>query len=110
MSLTEGRGYRFRSCHPQIGQKEKSGRHAEPKLALPTGPELVPFQRIFPLCIQQGRVSVVSVMKNLFTVMVAALATAAFATTTFAGSFGSCTGEGGEKAKDKAEAEAPAQS
>ena len=40
-------------------------------------------------------------MSKLFTLAVAVLATAAFATTTFAGSCGSCPGEGGDKAKDK---------
>jgi len=40
-------------------------------------------------------------MKKLFILTVAAVATAAFATTTFAGSCGSCPGEGGDKAKDK---------
>ena len=42
-------------------------------------------------------------MKHLFTLTVMALAMAAFATTTFAGSCGSCPGEGGEKKKDKTE-------
>jgi len=40
-------------------------------------------------------------MKHLFTLTVTALALAAFATTSFAGSCGSCPGEGGDKAKDK---------
>jgi hypothetical protein len=48
-------------------------------------------------------------MKNLLTLTVTALAMAAFATTTFAGSCGSCPGEGGDK-KDKAKTEEGAQS
>ena len=40
-------------------------------------------------------------MKKLFTLTVAAIAMAAFATTTYAGSCGGCTS--GEKAKDKTE-------
>ncbi|MFM7374286.1 MAG: hypothetical protein ACKO39_03930 [Chthoniobacterales bacterium] len=40
-------------------------------------------------------------MKHLITLTVTALALAAFATTSFAGSCGSCPGEGGDKAKDK---------
>ena len=40
-------------------------------------------------------------MKNLITITVTALALASFATSTFAGSCGSCPGEGGDKAKDK---------
>ena len=40
-------------------------------------------------------------MKRLLTLTVTALALAAFATTSFAGSCGSCPGEGGDKAKDK---------
>ena len=48
-------------------------------------------------------------MKNLLTLTVTALALAAFATTTFAGSCGSCPGEGGDK-KDKAKTEEGAQS
>jgi len=42
------------------------------------------------------------VMKQLFSIAVTAIAMAAFATTTFAGSCGGCTG-GGEKTKDKTE-------
>ena len=48
-------------------------------------------------------------MKNLLTLTVTAIAMAAFATTTFAGSCGSCPGEGGEK-KDQAKTEEGAQS
>jgi hypothetical protein len=48
-------------------------------------------------------------MNNLLTLTVTALALAAFATTTFAGSCGSCPGEGGDK-KDKAKTEEGAQS
>lgn len=44
-------------------------------------------------------------MKHLFTLTVTALALAAFATTSFAGSCGSCPGEGGDKAKDKEKTE-----
>jgi hypothetical protein len=40
-------------------------------------------------------------MKNLFTFALTAVALAAFATTTYAGSCGGCTS--GEKAKDKTE-------
>lgn len=39
-------------------------------------------------------------MKHLLTLTVTALTLAAFATTSFAGSCGSCPGEGGDKAKD----------
>jgi hypothetical protein len=44
-------------------------------------------------------------MKNLLTLTVTALTLAAFATTSFAGSCGSCPGEGGDKAKDKEKTE-----
>lgn len=47
-------------------------------------------------------------MKNLLTLIVTASALAAFATTSFAGSYGGCTGEGGKK--DKAKTEEGAQS
>ena len=48
-------------------------------------------------------------MKNLLTLTVTALAMAAFATTTFAGSCGSCP-VSGEKSKDKAKTEEGTQS
>jgi hypothetical protein len=48
-------------------------------------------------------------MNRLFTLTVAALTLAAFATTTFAGSCGSCPGEGGDK-KDKDKTEESTQS
>lgn len=41
------------------------------------------------------------VMNKLFTIAVAVLALTAFSATSFAGSCGSCPGEGGDKAKDK---------
>jgi len=47
-------------------------------------------------------------MKNLFTLTVTALALAAFATTTFAGSCGGCAS--GEKGKDKDKSEESTQS
>ena len=40
-------------------------------------------------------------MNKLFTIAVAVLALTAFSATSFAGSCGSCPGEGGDKAKDK---------
>jgi hypothetical protein len=49
------------------------------------------------LHIRWGRPIVLFVMKNLMTLTLTALALAAFATTTLAGSCGSCPGEGGEK-------------
>ena len=55
----------------------------------------------YRLRIRPNRTIVLSSMKNLFTITVTALALAAFATTSFAGSCGSCPGEGGDKAKDK---------
>lgn len=39
-------------------------------------------------------------MKKLFILTLTAITLASFATTTFAGSCGSCPGEGGDKAKD----------
>lgn len=53
----------------------------------------------------RNRRNVAAEMNKLFTLAVAALAMAAFATTTFAGSCGSCPGEGGDKAKDKEKTE-----
>lgn len=53
----------------------------------------------------RNRRTVAAQMNKLFTLAVAALAMAAFATTTFAGSCGSCPGEGGDKSKDKEKTE-----
>ena len=49
-------------------------------------------------------------MKTLLTLTVTAIAMASFATSTFAGSCGSCPGEGGEKSKDKSKTEESTQS
>ena len=49
-------------------------------------------------------------MKTLLTLTVTAIAMVSFATSTFAGSFGSCPGEGGEKSKDKSKTEESTQS
>lgn len=54
------------------------------------------------LNIQVARVVVILLMKKLFTLAVTAMAMAAFATTTYAGSCGGCT-SGGDKSKDKTE-------
>jgi len=42
-------------------------------------------------------------MKKLFILTLTAVTLASFATTTFAGSCGSCPGEGGDKKKEKTE-------
>lgn len=57
------------------------------------------------LRIRRGRGIVAFLMKHLLTITVTALALAAFATTSFAGSCGGCPGEGGDKAKDKEKTE-----
>ena len=54
------------------------------------------------LRIRLGRAYVTTSMKNLFTLTLTVLALAAFATTTFAGSCGGCTGDS-KKDKDKTE-------
>jgi len=54
------------------------------------------------LNIREAAAVVKFAMKELLTLAVTAIAMAAFATTTFAGSCGGCAG-GGEKSKDKTE-------
>lgn len=68
------------------------------------------FAHVFSGCKPQNPCDYYRLMKTLLTITVTALALASFATSTFAGSCGSCPGEGGEKSKDKSKTEESTQS